>query len=61
MARAEIGRYIHFYNTERPHQALEYRTPAQLYYAEAVAVVKERVLESEISRVPILNRVRIAV
>lgn len=60
VARAEIGRYIHFYNTERPHQALEYRTPAQVYYAKAVAVVKERVLESETSRVPIFNSVRIA-
>jgi putative transposase len=59
-ARAEIGRYIHFYNTERPHQALEYRTPAQVYYAEAVAVIKERVLESETSRVPVFNSVRIA-
>jgi putative transposase len=60
VARAEIGRYIHFYNTERPHQALEYRTPAQVYYAEAVAVIKERVLESETSRVPVFNSVRIA-
>jgi putative transposase len=26
-----IARYINFYNTERPHQALDYRRPAELY------------------------------
>jgi putative transposase len=30
-ARASIGRYFQFYNYERPHQSLEYRTPAALY------------------------------
>lgn len=30
-ARQGITRYMHFYNYERPHQALEYRTPAQVY------------------------------
>jgi putative transposase len=30
-AREGIGRYIRFYNTERPHQALDYRRPAELY------------------------------
>ena len=27
-ARSQIGEYFRFYNTQRPHQALEYRTPA---------------------------------
>jgi putative transposase len=45
-ARREIGRYIRFYNAERPHQALGYRTPAQVYSAEPIAVVKERMLIS---------------
>ena len=31
-ARQRIARYIAFYNTERPHQALEYRRPAKLYF-----------------------------
>jgi putative transposase len=35
-ARAGLGRYFHFYNHERPHQALGYRTPADVY-AEAKA------------------------
>lgn len=28
-----LGRYFTFYNTERPHQALDYRTPAAVYFA----------------------------
>lgn len=35
-ARAGLGRYFEFYNHERPHQALGYRTPADVY-AEAKA------------------------
>lgn len=30
-AREGIARYITFYNSERPHQALAYRRPAELY------------------------------
>jgi putative transposase len=30
-ARAGIGSYFQFYNSERPHQALDYRRPADLY------------------------------
>ena len=30
-ARAGIGAYLRFYNGERPHQALDYRTPAQVF------------------------------
>jgi len=30
-ARAGIGRYLAFYNDERPHQALGYQTPAAFY------------------------------
>lgn len=30
-ARAGLGRYLTFYNQERPHQGLAYRTPAMLY------------------------------
>ncbi len=32
-ARQGIGRYLSFYNLERPHQALDYCTPAQVYFA----------------------------
>ena len=30
-ARLGIGRYLWFYNERRPHQALTYRTPAEVY------------------------------
>lgn len=29
-ARAGLGRYFEFYNTERPHQGLDYRTPREV-------------------------------
>ena len=31
-ARGGIGRYLTFYNTERPHQALEYQTPFEAHF-----------------------------
>jgi len=31
-ARREIGRYLEFYNRERPHQSLHDRTPAEVYF-----------------------------
>jgi putative transposase len=30
-ARIGIAQYMHFYNTERPHQALDYRRPVEVY------------------------------
>ena len=33
-AREGIARYFQFSNTERPHQALDYRRPADLYQAQ---------------------------
>jgi len=59
-AGTEIGRYIRFYNAERPHQSLKYKTPAQEYFAGPFAVVKERMLQSETSRVPVMNSIGIA-
>ena len=31
-ARTAIGQYIHTYNFERRHSALDYKTPAECYY-----------------------------
>lgn len=34
-ARHRLGNYIHFYNQQRPHQALDYQTPAAIYHRKA--------------------------
>ncbi len=34
-ARVGIGSYLWFYNEQRPHQALRYRTPAEVYRSTA--------------------------
>ena len=35
--RQGLTRYFEFYNNERPHQSLGYRTPAQVYFAQEEA------------------------
>ena len=30
---AGLGSYFRFYNQERPHQSLDYRTPAEVHFA----------------------------
>jgi putative transposase len=34
--RTGLGRYFPFYNEERPHQSLEYRTPGEVYRGQRV-------------------------
>jgi putative transposase len=31
-AKTKIGKWIHFYNTKRPHSSLEDKTPFEVYY-----------------------------
>ena len=50
-ARAGIGAYLTFYNTERPHQALDYRTPAQVF-EEARSQVHQLEVSVTPERVP---------
>ena len=38
-ARSGLERYFHFYNFERPHQALDYQTPAQVYAVNQQAML----------------------
>ena len=45
-ARGSLGNYFWFYNTERIHQALGYRTPAGVFTSTPVEVTSESVLES---------------
>jgi putative transposase len=35
-AHTRLGGYFDYYNTERPHQALDYKTPAEVYFKERV-------------------------
>ena len=41
-ARRGLTRYMDFYNLERPHQALKYRTPAEMYYNQIGYLDKPR-------------------
>jgi putative transposase len=64
-ARAGIGEYFRFYNTQRPHQALGYRTPAEVYstpmesvnrgMVESVEPITSGKAGSTLNRVPILS------
>ena len=40
-ARREVGTYFMFYNDQRPHQALGYRTPAEVFH-QVTDVCKRR-------------------
>jgi putative transposase len=44
-ARAGIGDYFRFYNTERPHQALGYRTPAEVFSSIPVEATSRGMVE----------------
>ena len=41
-ARLSLGNYFYFYNTERLHQALGYRTPAEVFNSTPIPVVNEK-------------------
>jgi len=45
-ARIGLGNYFRFYNTERPHQAFGYRTPAEVYTAIQVEATNGGMVES---------------
>jgi len=45
-ARVGIGNYFRFYNTERPHQALGYRTPAEVHTSTPVEAIHGVMVES---------------
>jgi len=50
-ARAGINAYLEFYNRQRPHQALGYRTPAEMYQngqEEKKVAAQEAGLPSEV-------------
>ena len=45
-ARIGIGDYFRFYNTERPHQALDYRTPGEVFNSMTLEVTNGGMVES---------------
>ena len=45
-ARIGLGKYFRFYNTERPHQALGYRTPAEVLTSTPVEATHGDLVES---------------
>ena len=47
-ARRELGAYFRFYNNQRPHQALGYRTPAEVFHQVRNAPSEE----SKVTEVP---------
>ena len=52
-ARRELGAYFRFYNNQRPHQALGYRTPAEVFHGAGNAPAEEsKVMEGP----PVLAR-----
>lgn len=38
-AKENIGTYFDFYNYERPHQSLQYKTPAEIYFGKEENIV----------------------
>ena len=45
-ARKELGAYFRFYNDQRPHQALGYRTPAEVFH-QVTDVGDERAVQAK--------------
>ncbi len=45
-ARISLGEYLGFYNNERPHQALGYRTPGEVFTSTPVTVTIGGMVES---------------
>jgi len=45
-ARSSLGQYFHFYNNERPHQALGYKTPAEVFISTPLDATNVGMVES---------------
>ena len=52
-ARRGLGEYFRFYNNQRPHQALGYRTPAEVFHGDQMAREEES-KERSCSQGPVL-------
>ena len=45
-ARTGIGNYLRFYNAERPHQILGYRTPAEVFFENSIETTERGMVVS---------------
>jgi putative transposase len=65
-ARTGIGYYFRFYNAERPHQVLGYRTPAEVFFRNSIETTErgmvvssttdlQKTAELPLNSVPILS------
>jgi len=60
-ARVSLGEYFRFYNTQRPHQALGYQTPAEVIVGGNTASMIEslpgplRTAGPNLSKTPLLS------
>ena len=59
-ARVGIGDYFRFYNLERPHQALSYLTPAEVFITSPVEAPDSGMVQSLISDISSIVSLRIA-
>lgn len=48
-AREGLTEYFTFYNTHRPHQALDYKTPQELYCSNGTEVKKNELVQCAVS------------
>jgi len=46
-AKERISRYMNFYNWERPHQSLDYKTPAEVYFDDKEQRISKRYLKQD--------------
>jgi putative transposase len=51
-ARTSLSSYFRFYNTKRPHQALGYLTPAEVYNSAKMEVTNKNMVKSLLPQTP---------
>ena len=49
-AKAGLDDYFRFYNTQRPHRALGYRTPAEVFNGDSVSINRTPDREEVVTR-----------
>ena len=54
--RTNLGAYFRFYNQERPHQALAYRTPAEVYFGRGEDRTRQGAIARAMAATPVALR-----